>query len=151
MPSGGKAAWPGHATPALTFRRSNLGTDLVTVNTPPQERTYPLGPDLVIGDCTAPSDDQAAGFHTTLSGQQARGVIDWRKPQAKFIQWAQEDEGLSLVEEEEDGDLTSNSRIMKRSATLQKVNVTSFHREQGNVTFFMLIFNTPTSAGGGEH
>ncbi|EFP87133.2 hypothetical protein PGT21_010921 [Puccinia graminis f. sp. tritici] len=108
------------------------GSDSVSLNTPPRERTNPLGPGLVTGNYTATSDDQGSGYHTTTSAQQDPGVIDWRKRQAAFIQCAQEDEGLSLVEEEEDDDLTSKARIMKRYGTLQKVNVTSFHREQGN-------------------
>jgi hypothetical protein len=77
------------------------------------------------------SDDQDPSIYYPAPDEEDSFVIDWRERQAAFIQCAQDDDGLSLVEEEEEDEITSRARIKKRYGTLHTVKVTSFHREHG--------------------
>ena len=86
---------------------------------------------------TIASHDQHTACHTAASDNYANAsddvgsrVTDWRERQATFIQCAQEDDVLSLVEEEEEDEITLKARIRKRYGILQKINLTSFHHEQ---------------------
>ncbi|OAV96782.1 hypothetical protein PTTG_03566 [Puccinia triticina 1-1 BBBD Race 1] len=101
------------------------------LSTSPQELTSPLGPHRIMENFTAALDEQGSGQHTTAQDDPDPRVIDWRERQATFIQCAQDDGGLSLVEEDDEEDLTSQARVRKRYGILEKINVTSFHREQG--------------------
>jgi len=117
------------------YKASSVALGVVAAedsNPPSTDLAYLLDPCARRG---TPSNDQALrnqAQHIATLDEPGSRVRDWRERQEEFIQCTQEDDGLSLVKEEEEEEMTSSARIRKGYGILQTLKVTSFHRERGD-------------------